>query len=221
MKIKNVLFDLDGTIINPKVGITESIRYTLRVFGFEGIPEQDDLLWCIGPPLRESFSIMLKTEDKAEIDEAVKVYRSNYNREGIFQLKLYDGIVETIKTLKNEGFNVYIATSKPRVMAVRIIDHLSLTGLFEGIYGAELDGTRNRKGDLISYLLKQEIISSDETIMIGDRKHDIIGAVDNGILSCGVTYGFGSKEELLNAGADFLVQKPDEILNHIFKLLDL
>ena len=218
MKIKNVLFDLDGTIINPKVGITESIRYTLRAFGFERIPEQDDLRWCIGPPLRESFSIMLKTEDKAEIDEAVKVYRSNYNREGIFQLKLYDGIVETIKTLKDEAFNVYIATSKPRVMAVRIIDHLSLTGLFEGIYGAELDGTRNRKGDLISYLLKQEKSSSDETIMVGDRKHDMIGAGENGILSCGVTYGFGSKEELLNSGADFLVQKPDEIPGIIFQI---
>jgi phosphoglycolate phosphatase len=215
MRIKNILFDLDGTIINPKVGITDSIRYTLGILGFDRIPEQNDLLWCIGPPLRESFSIMLKTEDKAEIDEAVNVYRSKFNSEGIFQFKLYDGIIDTVKTLKDEGFNIYIATSKPRVMAVRIIGHLSLSGLFDGIYGAELDGTRNRKGELISYLLEKEKISVDEVIMIGDRKHDMIGAGENGILSCGVSYGFGSEEELLNADADYLVNKPEEIIDLI------
>ena len=221
MKIKNILFDLDGTIIDPKIGITESIQYALRELGLEMIPEADELVWCIGPPLRESFSIMLETDEEEKVDEAVRLYRVNYLQRGIYQFKLYDTVIDTIRTLKNEEFNIYIATSKPRVMAVDIIKYLSLSDLFNGIYGAELDGTRNKKGELISYLLEKEGISAAEVIMIGDRKHDIIGAGENGIPSCGVCYGYGTEEELLNAGADFIVQKPKEIRNAIFQILDL
>ena len=210
MKIKNILFDFDGTVTDPKVGITESIQYALDKLGVDVIPEPDDLVWCIGPPLHESFSLLLKTNNKVEIDEAVRLYRVNYKRKGIFQFKLYDGIIDTIKLLK-ENFNIYIATSKPHVMATRIIEHLSISDLFDCVYGSELDGTRTKKGELIAYILEKEKILADEVIMIGDRKHDILGAKENDILSCGVCYGYGTKEELLNAGADFIVQQPEEI----------
>ena len=219
-KIKNILFDLDGTIIDPKIGITESIMYALNELGFEMIPEPDDLVWCIGPPLQDSFSVLLKTDDKIKINEAIRLYRVNYNRNGILKLKLYDDIINAIRILKEEGFNLYIATSKPRVMAVKILEHLSISDLFNGIYGAELDGVRSRKGDLISFLLEKENISTNEVIMIGDRKHDIIGAKENSIISCGVCYGYGTEEELLNAGADFIVQTPMEIRNVIFQISD-
>jgi phosphoglycolate phosphatase len=213
MKIKNILFDLDGTVINSKIGVTGSIQYALRELGVDRIPKQENLVWCIGPPLQRSFSILLQTEDKAKIDEAIRAYRYNYNHEGIYLFKLYEGIVSTIRVLKKEGFNVYIATSKPQVMAIKIIEHASLSELFDGIYGPEFDGSRIGKGELISYLLEKEKISAGETIMVGDRKYDILGAKENGIVSCGVKYGFGEKEELLNAGADFIIQEPKEILD--------
>jgi phosphoglycolate phosphatase len=220
-KIKNILFDLDGTIIDPKIGITESIMYALNELGVEMIPEPDDLVWCIGPPLQDSFSVLLKTDDKIKIDEAIRLYRVNYNKNGILKLKLYDDIINTIRILKKEGVNLYIATSKPRVMAVKILEHLSISDLFDGIYGAELDGIRSRKGDLISFLLEKENISTNEVIMIGDRKYDIMGAKENSIISCGVCYGYGTEEELLNAGADFIVQTPMEIGNVKFMISNL
>ena len=215
MKIKNLLFDLDGTITDPKVGITESVRYALKELGIKDIPEQGDLLWFIGPPLHESFSVILKTDKKEIVDEAVRLYRVNYNRKGIFQFKLYNKIVETIKIL-NSDFNVYIATSKPKVMADIIFEHLSISHLFKGVYGSELDGTRTKKGEVITFLLDNEKLLADETIMIGDRKHDIIGAKENNMLSCGVIYGYGSKKELLEAGADFVVKRPEEIPTLLF-----
>ena len=215
MEIKNILFDLDGTITDPKVGITESIQYALSKLKFSRIPEPDDLVWCIGPPLHESFSILLKTENKDAINEAVRQYRVNYNRQGIYQFKLYDGIIDTIKTLKNEKNNIFVATSKPRIMAEKIFEYLFLSDLFDGIYGSELDGIRTRKGELISFLLEKEKILHKKVIMIGDRKHDIIGAKDNSILSCGVCYGYGCEEELNEAGADYLVNKPEEIIDLI------
>ena len=218
MNIKNILFDLDGTITDPKVGITESIQYALRELEFSRIPEPGDLVCCIGPPLQESFSILLKTDKKEKIEEAIRLYRVNYNLQGIYQFKLYDGIIETIKLLRKNNLNIFIATSKPRVMAVKIFEYLSISHLFEGIYGSELDGTRSSKGELISFLLNKEKISPDNVIMIGDRKHDIIGAKENGIFSCGVCYGYGTKEELIEAGADYTVPKPIEIANLVFQI---
>ncbi len=215
--MKNILFDLDGTIIDTKEGIISSLLYALKELGFDEIPEADDLFWCIGPPLQESFSILLNTKEKAKVDEGVRLYRVNYNKKGIYQFKLYDGIVETIKQLNQKGLNTYIATSKPKIMAEKIISYLELNDLFNGIYGAELDGIRSKKGVLISYLIEKEKLDKKDTIMIGDRKHDIIGAKENNIKSCGVTYGYGSNDELIENGADYIVHSPKDLLDIIKK----
>ena len=209
--MKNFLFDLDGTIIDPKEGITESLQFALRELGFKKIPEADDLVWCIGPPLQESFSILLNTKDRVQIDEGVRLYRVNYNKKGIYQLKLYKGVVDAIRELKKQGKNIFIATSKPKIMADKIVSYLKIDDLFTGVYGPELDGTRSKKGILISYLIEKENLDKNETIMVGDRKHDIIGANENDIKSCGVTYGYGSKEELIENGADYIIYLPDDL----------
>ena len=208
----NLLFDLDGTLTDPFQGITESIVYALDKLGMHS-PSTESLQWCIGPPLKNSFLKLLSSDDDTLAEKALAFYRERYSSVGIFENEVYRGIPEALEVLQNTGHKLYVATSKPSIFAERIVVHFDLKHHFKGIYGSELDGTRCDKTSLIFHILKTESISKSETIMIGDRKHDIIGAKNNGLHGFGVLWGYGTKEELVTSGAHAFIGCPRELIS--------
>jgi phosphoglycolate phosphatase len=207
-----IFFDLDGTLTDPKPGITRSIRYALQKLDQADIPTEDELTWCIGPPLRSSFVKMLG-EDSA--DRAVSLYRERFSDIGLYENRVYDGIDDVLTTLKQSGHRLFVATSKAHIYADRIIDHFGLRPHFERVFGAELDGTRSDKSHLLEYALKETATDPARSLMIGDRSHDMVGAGNNGIKGIGVLYGYGSRDELIGAGARQVCATPGEILGCI------
>lgn len=209
---QTILFDLDGTVTDPKKGITNSVAYALNKFGVS-VASKDELVKFIGPPLRDSFKEFYGFSDE-EAETAVTYYREYFTEKGLFENTLYDGMTELLRTLKEQGCQLAIATSKPTVYAKRIIDHFELDGYFDVIVGSELDGTRSDKAEIVRYAMSRlSVRSLDSVIMIGDRKHDIIGANKNNIQSAGVVYGYGSDKELKDAGATHVVKTIDELMN--------
>ena len=204
-----IFFDLDGTLTDPKPGITRSIQYALQKLDRAVIPTEDELTWCIGPPLRASFVQLLG--DDREADRAVALYRERFADIGLFENRLYDGIGEVLTSLGDSGHGLFVATSKPHVFADRIVDHFGLRRHFGRVFGSELDGTRADKGDLLGYALKETATAPSKALMIGDRSHDMVGAGKNGIAGIGVLYGYGSREELIGAGARQVCATPAEI----------
>lgn len=205
-----LLFDLDGTLTDSAPGIIHSAMYALKAFGIDANPE--DLRKFIGPPLSESFMEFYGfSSEKAEL--AVKKYREYFSDRGIFENKPYPQIEKTLISLKTAGKRLLVATSKPEPFAKRILDHFSLSTYFEGITGSELDGTRGSKAEVIACALERAGVSDKQTaVMIGDRKHDILGAQKNNLSSIGVLYGYGSREELEQAGATRIVSSHAELL---------
>jgi phosphoglycolate phosphatase len=208
-----IFFDLDGTLTDPKIGITRSIQYALDKLGHPAIPSEDELAWCIGPPLRASFTRLLGSEHAS--DRAVSLYRERFADIGIFENSLYAGIADILTALSRPGRRLFVATSKPGVFAERIIDHFGLRAHFERVFGSELDGTRSDKTHLLEYALKQASVDPARAIMIGDRSHDIVGARNNGMGAIGVLYGYGSREELTEAGALHVCARPHGLLEHL------
>lgn len=209
------LFDLDGTLTDPKTGITRSVQYALERLG-RPVPDADDLTWMIGPPLVASFTELLGSP--AEVPEAVRLYRERYGDVGLFENEVYAGIPLLLRTLQERGVRLFVATSKLQVFARRIIDHFDLSRFFVEIYGSELDNRNADKRDLIRHILDQERFDPARAVMIGDRKHDAIGAKANGLASIGVAWGYGPREELLAAGIDRLVDTPDALEEPILVL---
>lgn len=209
MILDAIFFDLDGTLTDPKPGITRSIQYALQKLGHPAIPTEGELTWCIGPPLRASFLKILGAEDQA--DRAVSLYRERFSDIGLFENRVYDGIAEVLTTLSQSGQRLFVATSKPHVFATRIVEHFGLRHHFEQVFGSELDGTRVDKSDLLAYALKTIAVNPAKTLMIGDRSHDIVGAKNNGMQAIGVLYGYGSRCELLGAGASQICVTPQAI----------
>ena len=203
-----IFFDLDGTLTDPKPGITRSIRYALQKLDHPVMPTEDELTWCIGPPLRSSF-VKLLGEDSA--DRAVSLYRERFSDIGLYENRVYDGIGEILTTLGQSGHRLFVATSKAHVFADRIIDHFGLRPHFSRVFGAELDGTRADKSHLLAYALKETATEPADAVMIGDRSHDMIGAGNNGIKGIGVLYGYGNRDELIGAGARHLCATPADI----------
>ena len=208
MKQKHILFDLDGTLTDPMMGITKSVRYALNYYGIE-VKDLNDLLPFIGPPLRDSFKEYYGF-DEAKANEAVEKYREYYKNDGIFDNKVYRGMKECLQTLKDNGKKLYVATSKPEFFAKQIIDHFSLSEYFEYIGGSEFN-SREKKAEVIEYVLKTNQIDNNDVIMVGDRKHDIIGAHENKIPCVGVLYGYGTEDELKQYQADYLVASVEEL----------
>jgi phosphoglycolate phosphatase len=208
-----IYFDLDGTLTDPKIGITRSIQYAVDKLGHPAIPSEDELTWCIGPPLRASFTKLLGGEHSS--DRAVSLYRERFADIGIFENSLYAGIADILTALARPGRRLFVATSKPGVFAERIIDHFGLRGHFERVFGSELDGTRSDKTQLLAYALKETSVDPARAIMIGDRSHDIVGARNNGMSAIGVLYGYGSREELTAAGALHVCARPHGLLEHL------
>lgn len=200
-----ILFDLDGTLTDPKVGITNCVKYALESFG---IYEEDmtKLLTFIGPPLYDSFKeIYGFSHDDANL--AVTKYRERFSTIGLFENDVLDGAVEMLKSLKDSGKTLALATSKPYVFAKKIVEKYAMAEYFDYMVGAELDGTRNYKDEVIREVLSQAGCTDlSKAIMIGDRKQDIIGAKKCGIASIGVRCGYAEENELEDAGADFILE---------------
>ena len=207
-----ICFDLDGTLSDPKLGITRSIQHALRELG-RPVPTADDLTWCIGPPLLGSFKKLLGSRKEAE--NALLLYRERFTETGIYENELYPGIAAALSGLKSSGRRMFVATSKPKAFADRIIEHFGLSPYFEAIYGSEFDGTRSDKSELLGWVVAQEPLSPAKTVMVGDRSHDIAGGRKNGMATLGVLYGYGTMAELLEAGADDLCQSPTDLTLHL------
>jgi phosphoglycolate phosphatase len=208
-----IYFDLDGTLTDPKIGITRSIQYALDKLGHPTVPTEDELTWCISPPLRGSFSKLLGHEHSS--DRAVSLYRERFSDIGIFENSLYAGIADTLTALARPNRRLFVATSKPRIFAERIIDHFGLRDHFERVFGSELDGTRSDKTQLLEYALHETSVDPSRAVMIGDRSHDIVGARNNGMGAIGVLYGYGSEQELTEAGALHVCARPRGLLDYL------
>jgi phosphoglycolate phosphatase len=217
MKKRVVLFDLDGTVTDPKAGITRSVRYSLESFGIT-VEDPDSLTAFIGPPLAESFKKLYGFDD-AQAERAIAKYREYFAPKGIFENTLYDGMDVLLRRLSEKGVVLAIATSKPAVFAERILSHFEIDAYFSFVSGSELDGRRVKKGEVIRYALDTLGLSSPESaVMVGDREHDVIGARENGVESVGVTYGYGSLQELTGAKATYIagsVAGLSELLDNI------
>jgi phosphoglycolate phosphatase len=218
MSISNVLFDLDGTLTDPVEGITRCISHSLEAMGMPS-PPMADLACCVGPSLRNTFARLLgKNPGDSQVERAVGLYRERFVSVGLFENCVYPGVPRILEVLRKEGFELYIATSKPRVFAVRICEHFGFHRQFSGIYGPELNGWFDDKGDLLTHLLSREGITGKDAVMVGDREYDIIAARKSGIRSIGVTYGYGSEEELINAGADLICHSPAAVIDSLLML---
>lgn len=207
---KYILFDLDGTITDPGEGITNSVAYSLKTYGIE-VADKKELYTFIGPPLYASFMKYYGFSEEQSI-EAVARYREYYSDKGVFECTLYDGIERLLARLSAEGKKIILATSKPELFAVKILAHFGIDKYFYHVAGATMDGHRIEKADVIEYAFKNlGITDRENAVMIGDREYDIIGAKQCGISSIGVTYGYGSREELQNAGAELLCERVEDI----------
>lgn len=207
---ETVLFDLDGTLTDPREGIINSIRYALKKFGIE---EQDDqfLEGFIGPPLQDSFKRFYSFDEQKAM-KAVEYYRVYFSKTGIYENKLYPGISQLLKKLVNLDKTLAVATSKPTVFAEQILKYFKLFDYFNLVVGSNLDGTRTAKKEIVEYVLDNLDKDNDRNaVMIGDRSYDVIGAKENGISSIGVLYGYGKTGELEEAGADYLVNTVAEL----------
>ena len=194
MHYQNVLFDLDGTLTDPREGITRSIQYGLSKMGIDE-PDLRTLEHFIGPPLLQAFMATYGF-DEAKAWEAMGYYRERFAVTGLYENHVFEGVTPLLEELVNQGRQLFIATSKPQVYAREIARHFDFARHFKVIYGSELDGTRTHKVELIRHLMSEQGLDPAQTLMIGDRKHDLIGARDNGLDAAAVGYGFGSFEEL-------------------------
>jgi phosphoglycolate phosphatase len=202
------LVDLDGTLTDPAEGIVGCFRLALEALG-RSPPPAAELGWIIGPPLRRCFADALDGEGDPE--EALKIYRGRYSTEGLFEAAVYDGVKETLADLRAAGTRLFLCTAKPLVYAERILRHFDLERHFDGVYGDELDGRYEDKGDLIARILHEQELEADDCWMWGDRKHDVLAASRHGIPTIGALWGYGGADELRAAGAAALCESPSHV----------
>ncbi|MCS5422528.1 MULTISPECIES: HAD family hydrolase [Psychrilyobacter] len=210
MKYKYILFDLDGTLTDPGVGITKAVQYALKK---NNIIEESlsTLEIFIGPPLKDSFMEFYSFDEKM-ISDSIKYFREYFRKNGIFENEVYSGILDLLGELKNRGCKIAVATSKPTVFANTVLKHFGMMEYFDLIVGSNLDGTLGNKAEIINRAIENlKIKNLKETIMIGDRKYDIIGAEKNNIDSIGVLYGYGSLEELEAANPTYIVDSISQL----------
>lgn len=205
-----ILFDLDGTLSDSKEGITKSFQYALEYFGIK-VENLDELEPVIGPPLKASFmNFYGLTEEEAVV--AIAKYRERFGKIGLYENEIYPGIKELLKELAEQGDQIAIASSKPTEYVEQICEYFQIKDYFHHIIGSFMDGRRVEKEEVVEEAIAQfGNISKDEIIMVGDRKFDVIGAHERGLKAIGVTYGYGGREELTEAGADVLVDNVKEL----------
>ena len=210
-----ILFDLDGTLTDSGLGITKAVQYALGQMGYE-VPPRESLFTVIGPPLHKSFAKYYGM-DEATAVEAVRQFRVYYNQMGgILENEVYEGVRELLEALKKAGKRLMIATSKPQAAAELVMRHFGLDAFVTEIVGGT-DDTRNTKGKVIAYTLREYGVDPGTAIMVGDREHDIYGAAENGIPAIGVTWGYGDRAELEGAGANAVLDTPEETVEYILR----
>jgi phosphoglycolate phosphatase len=202
-----VLLDLDGTLIDSQPGILASCLAALRALGHSP-DEALDIRHVIGPPLEDSLRVLLRGYGDDRVDQAVEAYRRDYGESGLFKSVAYPDIGDALEVLKRAGWRLYLATSKREVFARRILDHLGFAAFLEGIHGSVPGGARDHKPELLAHVLSQHALSPADSVMVGDRRYDISGAHAVGMRGLGVLWGYGSRDELDIAGADYLVETP-------------
>lgn len=205
-----ILFDLDGTLTDPFVGIARSIQFAMQELG-RAIPDAESLRRFIGPPLQVTFPQLLDSDDAALTAEALRLYRLRYAETGKFENTLIPGITEVVRGLKESGFFLSVATSKLETYSVDIVEHFGLAPFFDAVHGSQIDGSRINKSDLVAHIVQTERLQPERTVMIGDRLHDVAGARTNAIPTIGVLWGFGDRTELEEAGAAQIAQVPEDI----------
>lgn len=193
----SVFFDLDGTLTDPQLGIVRCIAYAMEALG-ETPPPAEELHWCIGPPLRASLASLV---GDARADEALALYRERFADVGLFENEPYSGVHEVLEELARDGRMLFVASSKPLVYVRRITERFELAGFFQQQFGAELDGRLTDKSELLAHALSITGASSGRSVMVGDRRHDVIGAIANGLPCIGAAYGYGGEDELRSSGA--------------------
>ena len=209
-----IIFDLDGTLTDPAIGITNSVMYALKKFGIE-VDDRSELYKFIGPPLKDGFMDYYDFSERDALT-AVEYYRENFRVKGIFENEVYDGTVALLKKIKRSGKKIILATSKPEEFALIILKHFDLYKYFDLVCGATFDETRSEKPQVMEYAINNlNVTDISRCVMIGDRKYDIEGANHFGMDSIGVTYGYGSREELENEGATRIVDNINEIFDLI------
>lgn len=212
--LKYIFFDLDGTLTDPGIGITNSVMYALNKFGID-VADRTSLYNFIGPPLLYSFQTFYGFSE-ADSAKAVQYYRDYFRVTGLYENEVYAGIPELLTELKSRGYKLVLATSKPEEFAVEILKHFNLYDYFDFAAGATMDSTRSKKADVIRYALQGSGVQDLSTaIMVGDREHDILGAKETGLASIGVLYGYGNRAEFEAAGADHIAATPADILTCI------
>ncbi|CUP13346.1 HAD family hydrolase [Clostridium sp. NSJ-49] len=214
---KYILFDLDGTVTDPMIGITKSVQYALNKFDIE-VEDLNELCKFIGPPLKDSFMNFYNFTEEDALN-AITYYREYFSTKGLYENTVYENFEDMLISLKEKNKSLIIATSKPTVFAEKILEHFNLKKYFDFIAGSNLDNTRTKKADVISYALEQQGITEvSEIIMIGDREHDVIGAKALNIESIGVLHGYGSYDELSNSGANYIVKDVKELHSLLLSL---
>lgn len=209
--MKAVLFDLDGTLTDPREGITRCIAYALERMGVEA-PPLERLTFAIGPPLRASLAQLLGRDDPASVEQALAHYRERFADVGLFENEPYEGIAEVLRAVRRSGAALIVCTSKPLVYARRIVEHFGLHVHFDAIHGCELDGTREDKRELMEYLLPLHGVMSAQAAMVGDRGVDMRAARHHGLHAIGALWGYGSERELREHGAQVLCDSPRDLL---------
>ena len=213
--IRNILIDLDGTLTDPKVGITTSARYGLNKIGHP-IADDVNIDWIIGPPLQASLAKILNVAvDDVLAEQALMGYRERFAVTGLYENHVFDDVAETLKTLQQQGYRLFLATAKPEVYARQILEHFELLQYFVHPYGSELNGERTNQAELIAYIIEKEQLKPEECLMVGDREHDIFGARHNGIETIAVEYGYGTDEELTAAQPKARIESFAELLDHL------
>lgn len=207
---QTILFDLDGTLTDPGMGITNSVMYALEHLGIE-VPPRQELYKFIGPPLEDSFRDYYGMNE-AEALEAIRLFRVYFGEKGLYENELYAGIVPMLEQLDKAGKHLVLATSKPEKWVKIILPHFGLDCYIRDVAGATMDTTRTKKGDVIAYAIKQFSVDPASAVMVGDRWHDVNGAQENDLPCIGVTYGYGDRAELEAAGAKAVVDTPEELL---------
>lgn len=212
-RAKHILFDLDGTLSDSKLGIMNCLSYALTQMGVEP-PPAAEMSAYFGPPLRQNFAQLLKTEDEATLLRAIGHFRQRYlhERMGILETVLYPDIHEVLGELKRAGKTLFIATSKATDVALAVLRHFECEAYFKDICGCHADGTRSAKQDVIAHILRTHGVTPEEAVMIGDRKHDILGAKAHAMPSIGALWGYGNADELMQAGASVIASRPIDLL---------
>ena len=208
---RTIVFDLDGTLTDSAEGIINCAQLALKHFGLP-VPARDDMQFVVGPPLRDSFLRLGVVEQ--DVEEAIEIYRSRYVPTGMFENTPYPGIHAMLAALKEAGHALYVATSKPEGMATAILEKFGLSGFFDKIYGASLDGSRDTKDTVIAYVL-EELGPRENIIMVGDTHYDVLGAAAHGIKTIGVSWGYGKVKDLKSAGAVDIVNSPAQLLKKL------